>query len=184
MCGSELRDRPLFLIVVGGATWKAGQREPRRPKYREPAFYLVSAVQQDAGWHLPLPVEQILAWLWQRWELEVAHREMKSGLGVGEMQCWNARSTVLSVQWGAWVYAVLLLAGYRTWGLFGGPSRTERWWPGAKRWSLSTLWRSYRAELWGTAHSRPFGREPLTTGPARWLASRFVQCGGAGAARI
>jgi hypothetical protein len=188
VCGPYVReraaDRPLFLIVVGGATWKAGQREPRRPKYREPAFYLVSAVQQGAGWHLPLPVEQILAWLWQRWELEVAHREMKSGLGVGEMQCWNARSTVLSVQWGAWVYAVLLLAGYRTWGLFGGPSRTERWWPGAKRWSLSTLWRSYRAELWGTAQFKAIWTGTADNWPSKdgWLAA--LSNAAAGAARI
>jgi hypothetical protein len=158
-------ERPLFLIVVGGATWKAGKKEPRRPKYREPAFYLVSAVQRDGEWHLPLPILQILAWLWQRWELEVAHREMKSGLGVGEMQCWTTRSAVRSVQWSAWVYAVLLLAGYRTWGLFAGPTRRERWWPGAKRWSLSTLWRAYRAAVWDSAEFRAI----WTTTGANWL---------------
>ena len=158
-------ERPLFLIVVGGATWKAGKREPRRPKYREPAFYLVSAVQREGAWQLPLPILAILAWLWQRWELEVAHREMKSGLGVGEMQCWNTCAAVRSVQWGVWVYAVLLLAGYRTWGLLRGPTRRERWWPGAKRWSLSTLWRSYRAALWGAAEFRAI----WTTTGANWL---------------
>lgn len=177
ICGPYVRERAadqvLFLIVVGGATWKAGKREPRRPKYREPAFYLVSAIQLAGSWQLPLPAQQILAWLWQRWELEVAHREMKSGLGVGEMQCWNARAAVLSVQWGAWVYAVLLLAGYRTWGLFGGPHRRERWWPGAKRWSLSTLWRSYRAELWGSAQFRAVWTRTADNWPTKddWLAA-------------
>src|SRR5690606_10830856 len=96
----------------------------------------------------------LLGWLWQRWEIEVAHREMKSGLGVGEMQCWNARSAILSVQWMVWVYAVLLLAGYRTWGLLDGPATPARWWKGAQRWSLSTLWRSYRTALWGTGEFR------------------------------
>jgi len=48
-------------------------------------------------------------------ELEVAHREMKSGFGVGEKQCWNPRSTIASVQWSVWVYALLLLSAYRTW---------------------------------------------------------------------
>lgn len=146
-------DQPCFLIVVGGASWKAGKREPKRVK-RQPAFYLVSAVMQDGAWHLPLPVTELLAWVWQRWELEVAHREMKSGFGVGEKQCWNPRSAVLSVQWSVWVYALLLLAGYRCWGWLGGPPTPTRWWHGARRWSLNTLRRSYRADLWGHVHFR------------------------------
>jgi hypothetical protein len=72
----------------------------------------------------------LLAWLWQRWEIEVAHREMKTGFGLGEKQCWNKRSAILSVQWNVWVYAILLLAGYRTWGLCSGPPTPARWWPG------------------------------------------------------
>jgi len=146
-------DVPLFLIVAGGASWKAGKKEPRRAK-REPAFYLVNAVWQSGRWMLPLSAPLILAWIWQRWELEVAHREMKSGLGVGQKQCWNTRSAVVSVQWSVWVYAILVLAGYQAWGLFGGPRRPERWWPGAKRWSFNTLWRGYRAALWGTQEFR------------------------------
>ncbi len=155
--GPYLRERaaehPLWLVVVGGASWKAGKKEPKR-KRREPAFYLVSAVQREGRWELPLAMEQVLAWIWQRWELEVAHREMKSGLGVGEKQCWGMRSTVKAVQWGVWRYGVMLLAGYRAWGWFGGPKSPGRWWPGAKRWSLNTLWRGYRAALWGNSEFR------------------------------
>jgi hypothetical protein len=114
-------DRPLFLLVVGGQTWWADKAHTRR-KVRKPAFYLISARQTAEGrWQLPLPLEIILAYLWQRWEVEVAHREMKSGFGVGQKQCWNPRSAIVSVQWSVWVYAVLLLAGYRTWGLLDGP---------------------------------------------------------------
>jgi hypothetical protein len=80
---------------------------------------------------------------------------MKSGLGVGEKQCWNKRPAVLSVQWSVWVYAVLVWDGYRTWGLCAGPAPPAPWWPGAKRWSFNTLWRSYRAVLWGTPEFRP-----------------------------
>ncbi len=155
--GPYLRERapevPLFLIVVGGATWRAGKKEPRKAK-RDPTFYLVNAIQQAGRWQLPLAAPLILAWIWQRWELEVAHREMKSGLGVGQKQCWNPRSAVVSVQFSVWVYAVLVLAGYQTWGWFGGPRRPERWWPGAQRWSFNTLWRGYRAALWGTEQFR------------------------------
>ena len=88
--------RPLFLLVVGGATWRAGKREPKRAR-RQPAFYLVNAESRGAGWTLPLPAPVLLAWIWQRWELEVAHREMKGSFGVGQKQCWNRRSAVVSV---------------------------------------------------------------------------------------
>jgi hypothetical protein len=155
--GPYLRERaaeqPLFLLVVRGETWYAG-REVRQRKQRKPAFYLISATKRGEEWQLPLPVEEVLAWLWQRWELEVAHREMKSGLGVGEMQCWNRRAATVAVQWSVWMYAVLVLAGYRAWGLFGGPQAPGRWWGGARRWSLNTLWRGYRAALWGTGEFR------------------------------
>jgi len=143
-----LPERPLFLIVVGGRDRQVGKKKPRR-KRTEPAFFLVSAVWDGTGWRLPLPIRELLVWLWQRWELEVAHRDMKSGLGVGEKQCWNPRSAVVSVQWSAWLYAVFLLAGYRTWGLCGGPRTPARWWPGAQRWSLNTLWRAFRSAVWG-----------------------------------
>jgi len=149
-----LPERPLFLLVVRGIHRQIGTKK-RRVLHRDPAFYLISAVQEGDSWCLPLPLVRLLPWLWQRWELEVCHREMKSGLGVGEKQCWNPRATVVSVQWSVWVYAVLLLAGYQTWGLCGGPAPPARWWPGAKRWSFNTLWRSYRLALWGPAEFRP-----------------------------
>jgi len=79
---------------------------------------------------------------------------MKGSFGVGQKQCWNRRSAIVSVQWSVWVYALLVLAGYRTWGWLGGPPRPERWWPGAQRWSFNTLWRGYRAALWGTHEFR------------------------------
>jgi hypothetical protein len=145
--------RPVFLLVQKGNTWMAGKKAPKR-KRREPSYFLISAVQRGGEWVLPLTAERILAWLWQRWELEVTHRELKSGLGLGEKQCWNPCSAVTSVQWSAWVYALLVLAGYRAWGLFGGPKAPGRWWGGAERWSLTTLWRGYRAAFWGMSEFR------------------------------
>lgn len=147
-------DQPLFLIVVRGNTWLAGKKEPKR-KYREPAYYLVSAVEQDGQWVLPLPIAQLLAWLWQRWEVEVTHRELKSGLGLGEKQCWHPKATIRAVQWTAWVYALLVLAAYRTWGLFDGPTPPARFWRGGQRWSLTSMWREYRLALWGNPQFQP-----------------------------
>jgi hypothetical protein len=121
-----LPERPLFLIVVKGMHHLVGKKKLQY-KHRGPSFYLVSAVQTaEKDWQLPLPITTILTWLWQRWEIEVPHREMKSGLGLGEKQCWNKRSSVVSVQWSAR-------------GLCCGPPTTARWWPGAKRRSFTTL---------------------------------------------
>lgn len=145
-----LPDCPLYLIVVGGGERWTGKRRRRRRRW-EPTFFLVNAEWDGRRWQMALPIEELLPWVWQRWEMEVAHREMKSGLGVGEKQCWNRRSALVSVQWSVWVYAVLVLAGYRTWGLCGGPRSPARWWRGAKRWSLNTLWRAYRSAFWGNS---------------------------------
>jgi hypothetical protein len=141
-------DCPLLLIVVRG--------KDNRHTRRQPLPFLVNAVLTDDGqWGLPRPLETLLFWAWQRWEVEVAHRELKSNFGLGHKQCWNPLAAVAAVQWSAWVYAVLLLAGYRTWGLCGGPAVPSRWWRGADRWSLNTLWRAYRAAVWGSHDFRP-----------------------------
>jgi hypothetical protein len=143
---------PLFLLVVRGQTYaKYGQR-----KHREPVPYLVNALlTPDGTWTLPLPVRILLFWAWQRWEIEVCHRELKSNFGLGNKQCWHPVSAVTSVQWSAWVYSLLLLAGYRTWGLCNAPEVPTRWWRGADRWSFTTLHRAYRAALWGSHDFRP-----------------------------
>jgi hypothetical protein len=86
----------------------------------------------------------------------VAHRELKSGFGLGEPQCWSGRAAVFSVQWAAWVYAVCLLAGLRAWELGRGPlAPPGRWWTGGGRWSLNRLWHGFRQELWGQGEFHP-----------------------------
>ena len=99
-------DHPLFLFVVRGQSWKRRGSRGRR----KPCFYLVNAVKQAGQWVLPLPAETLLFWAWQRWALDVAHREGKSGFGLGDKQCWNPQAAVTSVQWSAWLYSLLLLA--------------------------------------------------------------------------
>ncbi len=161
--------RPLFLLVVAGSTWKQGRYRRRR----EPAFWLVNAVQAAQGqWLLPLPVAQLLAWAWQRWEVEVCHREMKSGFGVGQAQCWSAASTVRAVQVQAWSYAVCVLAGYRTWGYDRHPPLTRSaWWGGAPRWSLVPLWRAYQQAFARCAahHPRRAARHGTWAETEAWL---------------
>jgi hypothetical protein len=139
--------QPLFLLVVGGCDHRRGRTRLQRP----PAFYLVSAVRQgDGSWGLPWPAEELLAWAWQRWEVEVTHRAMKSDWGVGQVQCWQPRATVAAVQAQVWAYAACLLAGHRAWGYQDHPASVRPpgvWWHGAARWSPATLWRGLRQAL-------------------------------------
>lgn len=134
-------DCPLLLIVVRG-------KDNTRTR-RDPLPFLVNARKTaERTWTLPFRVETLLFWAWQRWELEVCHRELKSNFGLGHKQSFNPYSAVTSVQWSAWVYAILVLAGYRTFGLTQSRTVPTAWWRGSGRWSLNTLWRSYRAAFW------------------------------------
>ncbi len=154
---------PLFLIVVRG---KKRKNKYGRQYRRQPLPFLVNAVQDAHGtWELPLPLETLLFWAWQRWEVEVAHRELKTTFGLGHKQCFNPIAAILSVQWSAWVYSLLLLAGYRTFGLARAPDVPTRWWRGSGRWSFATLLRSYRAALWGQHPFRPI----FTSTPYDWV---------------
>jgi hypothetical protein len=92
-------DCPLFLLVVRGK-----QRKTRSGRlYRRPPLpFLVNAVPDEQGhWQLPLPLETLLFWAWQRWEVEVCHRELKTTFGLGHKQCFNPYAAILSVQWSA-----------------------------------------------------------------------------------
>ena len=131
--------QPLFLLVVRGQSWK---KHAHRRGQRKPCFYLVNARRQDDQWLLPLPVETLLFWAWQRWELEVTHREVKSGFGLGDKQSTNPLAAVAAVQCSAWLYSLLILAAYRAWGLTRHPRTTAKWWSGSPRWSFNHLWRA------------------------------------------
>ena len=138
--------RPLMLLIIGGETYEKHGRK----RQRESMPYLVNALKNASDeWVLPLPLDVLLFWAWQRWELEVCHRELKSNFGLGQKQAWHPQAALSSVQFSAWLYSLCLLAGYRTWGLCQGPSVPSPWWTGAGRWSFNTLWRTYRAALWG-----------------------------------
>lgn len=143
-------EQPVFLMVV-----KGHRRSDGRRLYRRPAFFLVSACWDGQRWVMPFSAEKLLCTGSMRWEVELAHKECKSSLGLGEVQYWSKSGAILAVQWQAWNYGVLVLAGYRAWGLGKGPIRPPgRWWNGSGRWSLGTLWRGYRAELWNTEEFR------------------------------
>jgi hypothetical protein len=154
VCGPYLlrgaATHPVFLLAVKGIARASGAR-------RDPTYWLVSAVQTPTGrWVLPEHPAALLMLAWQRWELEVTHREAKTGFGVGEVQCWSPSAAILAVQWQWWVLGLVLLTGYRAWGL--GPAPTAplgRWWTGSRRWSLGAVWQVLRAEVWQVADFEP-----------------------------
>lgn len=151
--------QPLFLLVVRGVKATARHRK------RNPVSYLVSARTDRSGrWVLPLPATELLAWAWQRWEVEVMHRDLKGGFGLGEQQAWSDTAAPATVAWVVWTYGLLVLTGYRAWGLEPGPvPDLGRWWT-AKRWSLGRLWQGVRQELWREADFSPV----WTRSPDRW----------------
>src|SRR5260221_8736815 len=97
---------------------------------------------------LPLPVLILLTWAWQRWELEVVHREVKSLFGLGDKQCFQPRAAVVSVQWSAWCYALLTFAAFRSFALPPQPPVPPAWYPHPNRGPFSSFPDSLRADLW------------------------------------
>jgi|SRR5579883_911160 len=145
-------EQPLFLIVVKGYH----RRKQGNAKRREPCQYLVNAVCQDGQWQLSLSLDAILELIWHRWEIEVCHREIKSGFGLGQIQSWSKRGGIQGVQFMAWAYALTMLAAYKAWkGLLHPPIRPTPWWPGARRWSLNTVLQALRQEVWRLGDFQP-----------------------------
>lgn len=98
--------RPLRLLVVAPTPYST--RRSGKRYYRLPAYLLTTDLESEAR-----PVLQIY---FDRWQIEVNHREEKDTLGVGQAQLWNAdavpKQPVLAVA----AYSALLLAGLLAFG--------------------------------------------------------------------
>jgi hypothetical protein len=100
------RRRPLRLIVLSPQPYR---RSPKgKLLYREPAYLLTTDLTTAAA-------VLIQAYL-DRWQIEVAHRDEKSVMGVGQAQVRNHRSVVRQPAFAVAAYALLLLAGLRAYG--------------------------------------------------------------------
>jgi DDE family transposase len=98
---SRAGKRPLRLLVVAPVPYSSGKG--RRKYYRDPAFLLTT----DQG----LPAETLLQAYFDRWQIEVNHREIKDTLGVGQAQLRNPRSVPRQPALLVAAYSALLLAG-------------------------------------------------------------------------
>ena len=98
--------RPLRLIVVAPTPYR--KRQSARWYYRDPAYLLTTDLRSGA--------HALLQIYFDRWQIEVNHRDEKDTLGVGQAQLWNAiavpRQPVLSVA----AYSALLLASLLAFG--------------------------------------------------------------------
>lgn len=98
---SGARRRPLRLLVVAPVPYSSGKG--KRKYYRHPAFLLTSDREGDAA--------SLLQAYFDRWQIEVNHREEKDTLGVGQAQLRNPRSVPKQPALVVAAYSALLLAG-------------------------------------------------------------------------
>ena len=135
------RRRPLRLLVVAPTPYR--KRKSGRFYYRQPAYLLTP--------DLTAPVRTLLQIYFDRWQIEVNHREEKDTLGIGQAQLWNVNSVPRQPAFAVAAYSALLLASL----LAFGPTRTEayaalpKWRRKAKRPScldLITLLRNEAAD--------------------------------------
>lgn len=98
--------RPLRLLVVAPTPYLKSQS--KRVYYRDPAYLLTSDLRSG--------VKSLLQIYFDRWQIEVNHREEKDTLGVGQAQLWNVHSVPKQPVLAVASYSALLLAALRALG--------------------------------------------------------------------
>jgi hypothetical protein len=98
--------RPLRLLVVAPVPYDSGKGQ--RKYYREPAFLLTTDLLRSA--------ETLLQSYFDRWQIEVNHREIKDTLGIGQAQLRHSRSVPRQPAMLVAAYSALLLAGIQVFG--------------------------------------------------------------------
>ncbi len=107
--------RRLRLIVVAPQPYKLSKQA--RPNYRDPAYLLTTDLKGA--------VQRLLQAYFDRWQIEINHREEKQWLGVGQAQVWSKQSVPRHPAFVVACYSLLWLASLRAYG----PARTEAYWP-------------------------------------------------------
>ena len=150
---SGAKQKPLRLIVLASTGYRKSKHGRRQ--YHKPAYLLTS--------DLTTPAAVLIQDYFDRWAIEVNHRDEKEILGVGEAQVWNEKSVSKVPALLVAMYSWLILSGPECYG----PSRTRdylplpKWRKGAKRAScldMVTLLRRQLAEkptLFTTGTSPP-----------------------------
>jgi len=98
--------RPLRLFVVAPTPYR--KRHSGKIYYRQPAYLLTT--DQSSRAHALLQI------YFDRWQIEVNHREEKDTLGVGQAQLWNATAVPKQPALSVAAYSALLLAALLAFG--------------------------------------------------------------------
>jgi len=130
------RKKPLRLFAIAATPYR--KRRSGKLYYHHPAFLLTTML---AG-----STRQLLQMYFDRWQIEVNHRDEKDTLGVGQAQMWNPVSVPKQPALVVASYSALLLAALKAFGPARGAAYAAlpRWRPSAQRPScldLSTLLR-------------------------------------------
>lgn len=102
--------RRLRLIVLAPVPYKLSLHS--RTNYRQPAYFLTT--------DLTSPIKLLVQACFDRWQIEVNHRDEKDLLGVGQAQVRSAQSVPRHPALAVASYSMLLLAALRS----SGPGRT------------------------------------------------------------
>jgi len=131
--------RPLRLIVIAPVPYKLSKNS--HWNYREPAYFLTTDLQT--------PIKLLVQACFDRWQIEVNHRDEKDLLGVGQAQVRSELSIPRHPALAVASYSLLLLAALKSFG----PGRTNDYLPhpkwrkqGSKRASLLDIVSKLRSE--------------------------------------
>jgi hypothetical protein len=100
------RKKPVRLLVVAPVGYRTSKKG--RKYYRQPAYLLTT--------DLTTPAVALLQDYFDRWGIEVNHRDEKEILGVGQAQVWNEKSVSKVPALLVAMYSWLLLAGLACYG--------------------------------------------------------------------
>jgi len=112
---SGAKRRPLRLFVVSPTSYRI--RKTGRTRYRETSYLLTTLISQNA--------KELLQLYFDRWQIEVNHREEKNTLGLGQAQLHNSKAVPKQPAFVVAAYSALLLAALKVYG----PFRTEDFLP-------------------------------------------------------
>jgi hypothetical protein len=136
---SGAHTRPLRLFVIAPTPYR--KRNHIRWYYRQPAYLLCTDLNSAAR-----PLLQIY---FDRWQIEVNHREEKDTLGVGQAQLRNPLAVPRQPALIVAAYSALMLAALQAFGPQRGPAYAAlpRWRRNAKRPSCLDLITLLRKEV-------------------------------------
>ena len=131
--------RPLRLFVLAPTPYR--KSKSRRRYYRDPAYLLTTDLRSSAA--------SLLQIYFDRWQIEVNHREEKDTLGIGQAQLWNVTSVPKQPVLAVAAYSALLLASLQAFGAERGTAYAElpKWRRNARRPSCLDLITLLRKEM-------------------------------------